>query len=203
MSSKYVYIVLTMTDTIVARTIRFLTGKPYCHSSLALDEDLSDMYSFCRDKKEYPLPASFNKENINTQVFGLYNNIPCEIYRLELTDEQHERLTATMRHFIVNKDLYRYNLTGLLLMKCHIPHKLRYKFVCSVWVAFVLGKSGIEHNLKKHLSLIEPEDLRYIKNAELFYRGNLKDYPEFLKNMKNSHNSLVKNPLSIKKSVLI
>jgi hypothetical protein len=196
-----------MTDTIVARAIRFLTGKPYCHSSLALDEELTDMYSFCRDKKEYPLPASFNKENINTQVFGLYKNIPCEIYRLELSDEQHEKLTTTMRHFIVNKDLYKYNLTGFILMGLHIPYRFRYKFVCSVWVAFVLGKSGIEHNFKKHLSLIEPEDLRYIEKAELFYRGNLKDYHDFLKSMKNNNAdkkiSLIKNPLSIKKSAMV
>ena len=203
--------ILTMTDTFIARGIRFITGKPYSHSSLACDEDLTEMYSFCRDKKETPLPASFNHENINTQIFGLFDNVPCEIYRLEVTDEQHAKFIETMKHFISNKDLYSYNLKGFFLMALHIPNSSRYKFVCSVWVAFVLGKTGIDHNFKKHLSLIEPEDLRNIEEAELFYKGNLKEYPEFLKNLKNKETdadarktiSLIKNPHKIRNSVAL
>ena len=65
-------------------------------------------------------------------------------------------------------------------MALHIPHRFRNKFVCSVWVGFVLGKSGVNHNIKKHPSLIEPEDFRSIRGAELVYRGDLKKYRSFV-----------------------
>jgi hypothetical protein len=70
-------------------------------------------------------------------------------------------------------------------MALHIPYKMRNnKFVCSVWVGFMLGKTGIVNDLKKHPSLIEPEDFRSVKGAELIYKGDLKKYRDYIKKMK-------------------
>ena len=180
MEQPYVYLVLTRTGTVPSRLIGFVTGKPYTHVSIASDVLLTDMYSFCRDKKDKPLPANFNREDINTEVFGACKTIPGEVYRLPVTADQLERYRDTIRHFILNRDSYSYDVGAFLPMALHIPYRLRNKFVCSVWVGFVLGKSGIEHDFKKHPSLIEPEDFRSITGADLIYRGDLKKYRSFI-----------------------
>lgn len=180
MDKQYLYLVLTRTGTIISKSIGFITGKQYTHVSIASDIHLTDMYSFCRDKKDMPLPANFNREDINTEVFGACKTIPSEVYRIPVTNEQMKRYRDVIRHFIVNRESYTYNIGALLPMALHIPYRFRNKFVCSVWVGFVLGKSGVEHNIKKHPSLVEPEDFRSIAGAELIFRGDLKKYRSFI-----------------------
>ena len=163
-----------------SKIIGFVTGKRYTHVSIASDELLTEMYSFCRDKKEAPLPAGFNREDLFTEVFGACKTIPGEVYRLPVNDEQLERYNDVIRHFILNRGSYSYDVGALLPMALHIPYKLRNRFVCSVWVGFVLGKSGVKHNIDKQPSLIEPEDFRSIEGAELVYRGDMKKYRDYI-----------------------
>ena len=182
MSKQYIYLVLTRTGTVFSKIIGHVTGKKYTHASIASNEMLTDMYSFCRDHKERPLPASFNHEDIFTEVFGACEAIPSEVYRIPVTDEQIERYHTLIRHFVLNREKYSYDLGALLPMALHIPYKMRNnKFVCSVWVGFMLGKSGIVNDLKKHPSLVEPEDFRSVKGAELIYKGDLKKYRDYIK----------------------
>lgn len=176
----YLYIVLTRTGTVPSRIIGLVTGKPYTHVSIASDILLTDMYSFCRDKKDMPLPANFNREDINSEVFGACKTIPSEVYRIPATQTQIGQYREIIRHFILNRESYTYDIAALLPMALHIPYRFKNKFVCSVWVGFVLGKSGIDHNIKKHPSLVEPEDFRSITDAELIYRGDLKHYRSFI-----------------------
>ncbi len=188
MEKKYIYLILTRTGTVFSKLIGAATGKRYTHVSIASDELLTEMYSFCRDKKEMPLPANFNHEDILTEVFGACKTIPSEVYRIPVTDEQMSRYRDVIRHFILNRENYSYDIGALIPMALHIPYKMRNKFVCSVWVGFVLGKSGINHDIKKHPSLVEPEDFRSIKNAELIYRGDLKKYREYIIKIREEKN---------------
>lgn len=180
MNNNYLYIVLTRTETKPAQIIRLITRKPYSHVSITSDKHLTHMYSFCRDYKETPLPAHFNIEHIDTEIFGMQNDIPCEIYRIKVTDEQYEKYDEIINHFTVNRTYYCYNIAALLSMALHIPYRFKNKFVCSVWVGFVLYKIGIKNFTEKHPSLITPEDFRHVPDSELVYIGNLKEYQDFL-----------------------
>ncbi len=188
MKKNCLYIVLTRTGTVFSKAIGLVTGKKYTHVSIASDELLTQMYSFCRDKKNMPLPAGFNREDLFTEVFGACRTIPGEVYRISVTDEQFERYNDVIRHFILNRKAYSYDVGALLPMALHIPYKTRNRFVCSVWVGFVLGKSGICHNIAKQPSLIEPEDFRSIEGAELIYRGDLKKYRSYISEIRANAN---------------
>lgn len=180
MEEKYIYLVLTRTGTVISKIIGTVTGKTFTHASIASDIMLTYMYSFCRDNKDIPLPANFNREYIDDGVFGDCKSIPGEVYRIPVTCEQYDRYNDVIRHFTLNRESYTYDIGALFLMALHIPHRLRNKFVCSVWVGFVLGKSGVEHDIKMHPSLIEPENFRSLRNAELIYKGDMKKYREFI-----------------------
>ena len=191
MKKQYIYLVLTRTGTVFSKIIGLATGKRYTHVSIAADEMLTQMYSFCRDHKDMPLPANFNREDILTEVFGACKTIPSEVYRIPVTREQMDRYHDVIRHFILNREAYSYDSGALIPMALHIPYEMRNKFVCSVWVGFVLGKTGVSHDIKKHPSLIEPEDFRSIKNAELIYRGDLKKYRDYIVKTRIEHNGTV------------
>lgn len=49
--SKKVYILLSKTKTVPSNLIKLMTREPYCHTSLALDISLDEMYrQFCKER---------------------------------------------------------------------------------------------------------------------------------------------------------
>ena len=75
LKKKSIYVVLTMTGTLPARIIKFYTGEPYSHASIAFDEDLQEMYSFARRTVHNPFNAGFVREYIDSGIFGIYKEI--------------------------------------------------------------------------------------------------------------------------------
>ncbi|MFS8630040.1 MAG: hypothetical protein LOD92_02505, partial [Bacillales bacterium] len=69
MGKKAVYILLTDTGTLFSRMIKFYTGAPYNHVSIALDEKLDQLYSFGRKVYCNPFSAGFIHERIDRGVF--------------------------------------------------------------------------------------------------------------------------------------
>ncbi len=120
---EYIYLIMSQTGTQPARFFRFFTRKPYNHVSLSGDITLSEMYSFCRTYTPFPLPATFNKEIIGEGTFGQYGFIPCEIYRIPVTKEQKEMYNRVINHFSQNRNIYSYNVLGLLAVYLNIEWK--------------------------------------------------------------------------------
>lgn len=168
-----IYLVLTQSGTRVSQAIRLFTRKPFNHASIAGDESLREMYSFCR-RYNRPLPAGFNQEYVGQGVFGRFEVIPCEIYRFELTEEQRRLYDNTIRYFVSHQATFDYNLIGLgaILVRKNLPRKSKY--VCSQFVAYVLEQTGL--TLNKPVFLNTPDDLRCIPEAKLIYSGELNRY---------------------------
>lgn len=171
---RSVYVVVTRTGTSVARVIRIFSRMPYSHVSLSRDASLHQLYSFCRNYKPIPLPATFNTEMIGEGTLGAFDVIPCEIYEVPVTDAQYEHFEHLIEHFLECRKRYSYSIMGLLRVKLQIESKLKYKFVCSQFVAYVLKECGVK--LNKPPCLYSPDDLRYLPDAKLIYRGELNHY---------------------------
>lgn len=172
---KYaVYVVVSCTGTSVARAIRIVTKMPYSHASLAGDASLQELYSFARSYTPVPLPATFNPEYIGEGTLGKFSVIPCEIYEIPVTAEQYRTFLQLIDHFQACRKQYSYSLIGLLRVKMQIEKELSRKFVCSQFVAYVLHECGVR--LEKPACLYSPEDLRYLPQAKLIYRGELNRY---------------------------
>lgn len=167
----YIYIIVAQTGTKPAKLFRFFTKKPYNHVSLSGSPDLSEMYSFCRTYRPFPLPATFNKEIVGKGTLGKFGYIPCEIYRISVTHEQKERYNRIIKHFIENRNIYSYNLLGLVAVYLNINWERNHSFVCSQFVAYTMDKIGIP--LEKPFSLYKPDDFRSFPNADLYYAGEL------------------------------
>lgn len=171
---RSVYVVVTSTGTGPARVIRFFSRMPYSHASLSGDASLHQLYSFCRSYTPLPFPATFNMELIGEGTFGKFDRIPCEIYEIPLTASQYAHFQCLIAHFSDCRKLYSYSILGLLRVKLQIESELQNKFVCSQFVAYVLDECGIK--LDKPACLYSPDDLRYLPDAKLIYRGELNQY---------------------------
>lgn len=179
MDKNYIYVLVSQTGTTISKILKVFTRKPYNHVSVACKEDLKEMYSFCRNNPERPLPATFNKEIIGEGTLGKFNIIPCELYRIPVTKEQKDMFFENIEYFKKNREYFSYNCIGLGFIFFNIAFRRKNKFVCSQFVGHMLEKSGINSRIHKPVCLQTPEDFRHIPGAELIYRGNLNNYHEY------------------------
>lgn len=171
---EYIYILLSQTGTRVSRFIQLFTRAPYNHASIAVDNTLCQLYSFCRNEVHKPLPATFNREQIGTGVFALHPHIPCEIYAVPVTPQCKENFLRCLDELKRNRSAYSYNLLGLCTTFFHIRWRRQYKMHCAEFTARMLEAAGV--SLEKGASLYKPDDFRRLPAAKLLYHGELNTF---------------------------
>ena len=170
---KKVYIVLTHTGTILSRIIRIFTKDEFSHSSISLDIDLKQMYSFGRLNPYNPFLGGFVHESINYGTFKRFKHTETNIYSLNVTDEQYKKIHETIYFIKKNKEEYKFNVSGLFAVGLNKKIERNNYFYCAEFVKYILEVSEVQTNLP---DLIKPEDFKKIENLELVYRGKLKNY---------------------------
>ena len=98
--SKKVYILLSKTKTVPSNLIKLMTREPYCHTSLALDISLDEMYSFARKGVYNPFNSGFISENIEKGIFGKHKGTRCAVYELKVTSKQYDRIQQELARSI-------------------------------------------------------------------------------------------------------
>lgn len=181
-NQRYIYILLSRTHTVPARLIRFFTKAPYSHTSLALDLELKEMYSFARRHIYNPFDSGFVNEDIETGIFGRDKNVYCSVYAIPVTEKQYHIVREELQHFIEHRELYNYNYMGLVGILFGKNVSKDYNYFCSQFVSHVLSRSGIELFKKEH-GLIQPYDFHLQLQQQRIYRGKLSEYRKYIKTL--------------------
>jgi hypothetical protein len=172
---RKVYVLLTDTGTVLTKMIKLYTKKPHNHASIALDDQLWDVYSFGRKRPRNPFLAGFVRENIRG---GIFRNADCAIYCCTLSEKQYDAICQKIKEIEKNKGEYRYNLLGLFAVMFNWELDRKNAFFCSHFVAALLEESGVKINKQKPLSLVTPDDIKESASLELVYEGKLSAYFE-------------------------
>lgn len=171
---KKIYIVLTHTGTVLATTIRIFTGSKFTHSSIGLDENLEELYSFGRLNPYNPIIGGFVKEGIHIGTFKRFKKTKTKIFSFEVEDEKYEKLKANIDEMYKEKEKYKFNIIGLAIALFRIQPKFKNRFYCSEFVRYILEKSGI--NPEGLENVIRPQDFLNMKTDKLEYEGLLCQY---------------------------
>lgn len=176
---KKIYIVLAHTGTILSRIIKIVTGAEYTHASIALDEDLTQMYSFGRKYSYIAFIGGFVKEGNTFGTFKRFYNTVISVYELEVTNEQYEKVCEKIEYVKQHKDEYRFNILGLALAAINKKTYREKTYYCAEFVRAVLEKSEIDtSNLPK---VIKPEHFKDLDGVKLIYKGLFKTYKNRIK----------------------
>ena len=170
---KKIYIVLTSTTTYLARIIRTYTKDKYSHSSISLDKELNQMYSFGRLNPYIPWWGGFTRESVNFGTFKRFQNAGVEVYSLTVTESQYKKMKKAIAKVQRHKKEYSFNVLGLFAVAFKKKIRIKKSFYCAEFVKHVLEDSHIETGLPE---LIRPENFRTMRGVNLEYRGILKDY---------------------------
>ena len=71
---KKIYLLISHTGTFPAKFMSFFTKDCYTHVSIALTDDLSEMYSFGRKHLRVPFPGGFIRESKDSGIYKKFEN---------------------------------------------------------------------------------------------------------------------------------
>ena len=164
---RKIYLLFTQFPTIRAKLMGKMTGYPYIHASLGLDENMNVFYSFRH--KGYFVEQATKYIKPDREPF------PCQLYEFEVEDKVYDEIKTILRYFEEYNFLLKYTHFGVVMNLLHIPYKRRYRYFCSHFVADVLKYSKAV-KLEKSSSLYLPHKLKDLDGMNLVFQGNMQGY---------------------------
>lgn len=202
--TKNVYIVLTKTETIAAKSIRFRAGVAdfflrdgkdrvhtlgykYSHASLSRDKSLSgkQMMSFSREDVNRVFSPCLQYEDIHDGMFAHYKDkTEIVVAEVNVSNYQYQSISDRMDSDYERRDEFSFNYFGLFahLLKGKGASLDKDKFFCSQWVADVLRSSGVELFEGKETYDTKPNDFYVRLKNNIIYEGPLAEYPPYKAN---------------------
>lgn len=171
---KTIYILLTRSTTIVSRVVYFVTRDTYTHVSISFEQELQPLYSSGRKNGSTIFPAGPCVEYFHRGYLKKHSDIPCAVYKLEVSDEAYYRAKKEVEKVMKKADEYHFNILGLFLCHLNIKFQRERKFFCSQFVSEVLKRSyAVE--LPKDPTLMKPSDYMELPQLLCCFRGYIRE----------------------------
>ena len=173
---KRIYVMLTKSNTVLATFIRKITRTEFSHSSLALDDNMSEMYSFARVKDNNPFVGRFIPEYLDKGILKKYEHIGCLVFMKEITDEEYAEIVIFIDGIKNSEQEYKFNIIGLIGCGVNKPFERKYRLCCSQFVSKAISCVH-DIDLPRHPMSMHPNSFRVTKGLRLVYSGPIKDMP--------------------------
>ncbi len=171
---KNIYLLISHTGTLPAKFISFFTKDSYTHVAIALNADLTEMYSFGRKYTYLPLPAGFISESKEEGVYKRFTNTRSALIELSVEEDVYEEIQTKLRTMYVDKKKYKYNVLGIVYAKFGKHRKKENHFYCSEFVQDVIEPYGL--GVTTDSEVVKPINFLSLSNGKLLFEGLLRNY---------------------------
>ncbi|MDR2956659.1 MAG: hypothetical protein LBU61_00570 [Coriobacteriales bacterium] len=161
---QYVYVLLVRYPDRFSRFYRFLSQSKYSHASIGISDSDWTFFSFVLKGFRTELPRKH--PTFKTK------EIPCELYRVEVSTEKYIQAKAILEEHVKRSHHYKFSYLGLLFCYMRIKLHLKDRYFCSHFVSEVLDQIQAVP-LTKQSSFYLPDDFMSMSGLELYYTGNL------------------------------
>lgn len=169
-----VFIILTYGGALINKITRFGTKQQWTHASIALDTELHNNITFGDKRKGEGKMLGF-KDNEDTREQYKRPVSKYAVYLYMATQQEYDIICDVVDEFKRNEDSYRFDSFMLLKVWRQKGSDCIDNFVCSTFVAYVLGEAN-PRLLDKHFSLYSPGDLAENRNFTLISQGSVSAY---------------------------
>lgn len=177
MYEKNIYVVISKTHTKFGGAIRFVTHTKYNHASIALDDNLDELYSFARKKYDSPMDSGLVKENVSRFTLCKYDDdTPVKIFKIPVTNVQYEKIKHKIA-LIASDNEYKYNLFSALTYPLFKGVKTYKALTCIEFVMNMLAETDVVFD--KPECSYHPQDLEVLLKKYEYYCGQLVEYRNF------------------------
>lgn len=135
------YIVFSNTPCKMGSFIRAVTHGAYNHVSVALDGDLSEMYSFARLKRDTPFCGGFVHEGAERYRLK-ERTADISICSINVGGEAMEKVRSKIKAMEQQREIYLYNMISAMLVPLHRKARARDAFTCVEFASAILKIAG-------------------------------------------------------------
>lgn len=151
--TRQIFVMISRTDTGIAKLIRRVSRYPYNHVSLTLDPSLRQWYSFARYVQDAPFYSGFIREPVERFLAG-EGDAQVRIFRLEIPASQAQELEQLCRQAGKDDSGLIYNLFDAAASGIGWSLPLPEAHTCLSFACSVLGR---EHrNIQSLSEALEP-----------------------------------------------
>lgn len=175
-SEKKIYLLFTRTQTRIGFLIRLFSHAKYNHCAIALDRELTQLYSFARPQQHGIFLGKFVKESYDRYLLNSTMPLDAALVELSVSNEQYQMIEQRI-HEIETDDEYMYNFVSVLTYPVLKGMKVYKSYSCSEFVASLLQMSG--QQLNKSACSYTPDDLFQVYERQTIYRGSLAQCMKF------------------------
>lgn len=172
--TRCLYVMVSRTDTGVGRMIRLLSGFPYNHVSVTLDDNFRNWYSFARYVQDAPFYGGFVREDAERFCSGT-GDAQVRVYAVPIPEKNAQTLEALLP--LANCPdsglIYNYYEVFASLMGFHLP--IPQCYTCLSFAAELLDTS-----YRSIRELCETLESRMIYEGSLKQLAGTPDSPEML-----------------------
>ena len=161
---RYIYVILQGYPDRFSRLFRFFSRSRFSHASIGLSDSDWTFFSYVIKGFRTELPRKYPTSR--------KAEIPCELYRVEVSEEAYSMAKAALDDHLKRSHTCRFSYLNLLLCYLRIKRPLKDRYICSQFVCQILEKVEAVQ-LAKHYSLYLPDDFMKTKGLELCFSGNL------------------------------
>lgn len=173
MEKRYIYIVITRTQTKFAKSIRLLGHMKYNHSAIGLDEELRELYAFSRPRHKAIFLGRLVRETLNRYTLERDCVIPTAVFRLPVSCEMYYHIRQYIKKVSFDSE-YMYNLFSVLTYPFTHGFATYKAFHCTEFVAHILKEMGYPLTLPAYR--YRPDDLKELLQEHIIFEGDLKAY---------------------------
>ena len=153
-----IYIIFSATPYRIGKFIRRFTGETYNHVSIALDEDLKQMYGFARRFYRTPFYGGFVRESLSRYHVG-GNTADIRICQIPVTTQQHQMLSDYLSQMFDNREQYPYNHLSAALTPFRRPVAVQNAYTCVEFCVRILHDIGMDLAPGKYYTIGQLEQL--------------------------------------------
>mgnify|MGYP003304278512 CR=1 FL=1 len=161
--SRYLYVMISQTDTAIAQFIRTLSRYPYNHVSMTLDPELRTWCSFARYHQDAPFYSGFIKEPVE-RFLAKTGDAHVRIFRLSLSREKARRIEQLFLQAGRKETRLIYNYFDAIASLMNLKIAISGSYTCLSFACAVIGRQY------KHI-----KDLNNALEPQLYYEGSLAD----------------------------
>lgn len=179
MEKRAIYLVFSFAPaSSMARAIIAYTEGSFSHVAIALDESLTNMYSFTitRGNRFSNIEGGFTYENIRD--YRLQKTL-IQVNRVWVNDIQYDRIRQQISVMAKIKNRTAYNLKGLIRYVLKEKYETEQESMyCSEFIMHLLNGAGVEisGNGMEQISPQELADETYKLEGGIVYRGRAERY---------------------------
>lgn len=169
---KKLYLFLSKTGTVPSKIIGKVSRARFSHVCLSFDDTFTNMYSFGRKTLKI-FPSGFVKENVRKRVLKKYEDCPCAVYSLDVSDEDFALIKQKAEDFERRKEDLKYSCLGIFA--CWFRLKIRFKnrYFCSQCVSEILQAGNVA--LPYDPLLMRPMDVLKIEGLKEEFQGAIQN----------------------------